>query len=273
MSLSTLFGKQRPREVDQPAIRAAIAKANEAIDLATKRIEYDDRKIDEYKKLAVAELRAGRKPRALAALRNKKRFERDQDKYAACAGVLLEQKLALEGCALDNIVVDALRSASTAMQRASVAAPIADIERLMESLETHMQHANDVSAEMARPVGAVPLDDDDLERELDELVASDPVLSAAATPRPAGATGTSTPARALAQQVAASLAPQGRSALAYAAPPERSEPVLVAAAVSAPAQHRRTRSLSDGHAPELPDAPAHAMAGGERRQVVRMDYA
>lgn len=284
--MAWLFGNRRaatPAETNEKA-RLAILKLNTAIDNTSRRIEFDDKQMAVYAAKARAELRANRRDRALAYLKDKRRYEIDQKRYIVYSGTLLEQKLLIEGATLDDTILEALRTANEALRSTANPKKLKEAEDLMASLGDQVADADAISGEIARPVGTVVIDDDELNRELDAMIAED--MRAAVTAPPSGAAtpvmlppgGSSN----LVAQVAAAL-PAARLVVAAAAPvPSDSlgglstaavagEPTPAVATVTslrtepAPsviqALHRRT--LSDGDLSAAPPVPTHLVVAAK----------
>lgn len=189
-----IFGKKK---VAKPAGQSAadtakvITELRGKLEMLEKRENHVQRKIDAQ--IADARARSARKDKrgALMALKRKKLYEKEIQKYNGARLTLEQQIITLEGAAVNKETFNALRSGARAMESIHGDLSAEKVEDIMDDIGDQMQIADDISEAISNPIGGALDDDDELLAELDELDElnmTDQMLSAPTAPASIGAT-------------------------------------------------------------------------------------
>lgn len=138
--------------------------------LLKKRIEYLEMQNKELAREAVELNRAGKKQRALACLKRKKMREKQIDNNDNMLQNIITQRTALENAAFNAEHVTAQKQAIIGLRQATKEVTSEKIDELNDEMQELMDGVNEVQDALAHQLDAgVDLDDDELERELEEL--------------------------------------------------------------------------------------------------------
>jgi hypothetical protein len=228
-------------ESKRQILKKAIDDLNEVDVLVEERQQYMRRKCDGL--LLEAKDRVAKRDRmgAKGCLKRRRQCEAEYMKLMLTSDIIATHRLALEGAMISEVLLNALKTSAEAMRTINAHASIEDVEKLMDKLQDHSQNASEIGDALSQPV--VKFDEDELERELDELMGieheplprhppSSPALSAVSSSSSVSSavqSASSAAAAAAPRQSVVSLSP---IALQPSVVPP---PSLVAAALSAPA--------------------------------------
>lgn len=171
-----LFGKRKP-SASAPSggggggasTKDAIARLREAEEQLTKREEHLMRKSDH--ELAEAKRFAAEKNKraALTSLKRKKLIESQLEKVSASKMTLEQQRMALEQINISKVTFDAIDNAKNELTRLNKQMGVERVEETMDDLQEQIELQNETADALARPLNAFGVDEDELQRELEEL--------------------------------------------------------------------------------------------------------
>ncbi|ESO01975.1 hypothetical protein HELRODRAFT_155763 [Helobdella robusta] len=166
MNFMSLFGKkgaktQTPQE--------AIQRLREVEEMLQKKSNFLEKKVEEEittaKKYGTKNKRA-----AIAALKRKKRFEKQLQQVDGTLSTIEFQRDALENASTNTEVLKVMGDAAKALKSAHSHMNVDDVHNLMDDVAEQQEIANEISNAISNPVGfGQDVDEDDLLAELEEL--------------------------------------------------------------------------------------------------------
>ncbi|XP_034826267.1 charged multivesicular body protein 4 [Maniola hyperantus] len=165
--LGKLFGGKK--EEKGPTTHEAIQKLRETEELLVKKQEFLERKIE-------AEIQAARKHgtknkrAAIAALKRKKRYEKQLNQIDGTLTQIEAQREALEGATTNAQVLNTMKDAANAMKLAHKDIDVDKVHDIMDDIAEQHDISREITDAISNNV-AFPndVDEDELERELEEL--------------------------------------------------------------------------------------------------------
>lgn len=159
--------RQPPPQQRSAGVQDALGKLQSTIELLQKKSDHLDKKIhDEL--VMVKKYGKTDRTKALAHLKRKKRYEKQQMQLQGQCDTLEAQMSALEATAHTQVVVEAMKTGSSALKNSAM--NVDQVDDLMADVSEQMQDAQEVTDLLSNPVGfGEQYDMDDLEAELDEL--------------------------------------------------------------------------------------------------------
>eukprot|EP01136_Pigoraptor_vietnamica_P038209 Opistho-1_new@107209 len=163
-----LFGKAKK----QPpmATKDSIQKMRETLELLEKRERYLEKKIEG--ELETAKKNAAKNKKvAMMALKKKKTYENQMEKISGARMTIETQVLAIENANVNLEAMNAMQIGAQAMKKIHAGMTVDQVDKTMDDIRDQMDIANEISDAISQPVamGGVEMDDDELERELEEL--------------------------------------------------------------------------------------------------------
>ncbi|CAG9863681.1 unnamed protein product [Phyllotreta striolata] len=164
---SKIFGGKEKDTGPTPG--EAIQKLRETEDMLYKKQEFLEKKIEEY--TLIAKKNASKNKRvALQALKKKKRLEKTQLQIDGTLTTIEMQREALEGASTNTAVLDSMKNAAEALQKAHKNLNVDDVHDIMDDIAEQHDIANEITTAISQPVGFNDdLDEDELESELEKL--------------------------------------------------------------------------------------------------------
>ncbi|XP_045762400.1 charged multivesicular body protein 4b [Maniola jurtina] len=165
--LGKLFGGKK--EEKGPTTHEAIQKLRETEELLVKKQEFLERKIE-------GEIQTARKHgtknkrAAIAALKRKKRYEKQLNQIDGTLTQIEAQREALEGANTNAQVLNTMRDAANAMKLAHKDIDVDKVHDIMDDIAEQHDISREITDAISNNV-AFPndIDEDELERELEEL--------------------------------------------------------------------------------------------------------
>jgi len=166
----SFFGKMfgGKKEV-APTTGEAIQKLRETENMLIKKQEFLESKIEE--ELNTARKNASKNKRvALQALKKKKRLEKQLQQIDGTLSTIEMQREALESANTNTAVLTTMKNAADALKSAHKNMDVDNVHDMMDDIAEQQDVAREISDAISNPVAfGADLDDEDLERELDEL--------------------------------------------------------------------------------------------------------
>ncbi|XP_068143972.1 charged multivesicular body protein 4 [Drosophila tropicalis] len=166
----SFFGKMfgGKKEV-APSTGEAIQKLRETENMLIKKQEFLESKIEE--ELNTARKNASKNKRvALQALKKKKRLEKQLQQIDGTLSTIEMQREALESANTNTAVLTTMKNAADALKSAHQNMDVDKVHDMMDDIAEQQDVAREISDAISNPVAfGADLDDEDLERELDEL--------------------------------------------------------------------------------------------------------
>ncbi|XP_018792604.1 PREDICTED: charged multivesicular body protein 4c [Bactrocera latifrons] len=166
----SFFGKMfgGKKEV-APTTGEAIQKLRETENMLIKKQEFLETKIEE--ELNIARKNASKNKRvALQALKKKKRLEKQLQQIDGTLSTIEMQREALESANTNTAVLTTMKNAADALKAAHKNMDVDNVHDMMDDIAEQQDVAREISDAISNPVAfGADLDDEDLERELDEL--------------------------------------------------------------------------------------------------------
>ncbi|CAG9122322.1 hypothetical protein JYU34_020527 [Plutella xylostella] len=169
--LGKIFGGKK--EEKGPSTHEAIQKLRETEELLIKKQDFLEKKIqlevDTARKHGTKNKRA-----AIAALKRKKRYEKQLTQIDGTLSQIEMQREALEGANTNTQVLNTMREAAAAMKLAHKDIDVDKVHDIMDDIAEQHDVAREITDAISNNV-AFPsdIDDEELERELDELEQED----------------------------------------------------------------------------------------------------
>lgn len=148
----------------------AIQKIRSSIENSDKRQVYLQRKIDRLVPEAKSKLARGDKRGALSDMKRKKMFQAEIEKLDNVKMTLEMQAMQIETATHNQETVGAMQTGNSAMQRLRKAFGVDKVDDLMDDIREEAETAQEISSALANPLDPYMMDDDDLMRELNELM-------------------------------------------------------------------------------------------------------
>jgi len=166
--ISKLFGGGTSKE-KAPSTSEAIQKLFEVEEILNKKQAFIEKKIEE--ELAIIKTNGTKNKRvALAALKRKKRYEKQLEQIDGTLTTLEFQKEALENAGTNAEVMKVMGYAAKAMKAAHNNMDLDQVEELMDDVREQQQIAEEISNAISSPVAfGQDVDDDELMKELEEM--------------------------------------------------------------------------------------------------------
>ncbi|KEP65636.1 UNVERIFIED_CONTAM: SNF7 family protein [Hammondia hammondi] len=149
----------------------ALHRNKEAIETLEKRQQHIERKIRNQETAARERVASGDRRGALLCLRRKKLFEQDLEQVLTSRLTLETQIVTLEAAHTQQLAVQAIAGAAKAHRNFSQKLSIGKIDRLLDDIQEQQDLQQEVTQVLAQ--GLPPLDDVELQRELNALEASE----------------------------------------------------------------------------------------------------
>ncbi|KAH8331663.1 charged multivesicular body protein 4 [Drosophila bipectinata] len=166
----SFFGKMfgGKKEV-APTTGEAIQKLRETENMLIKKQEFLEAKIED--ELNIARKNASKNKRvALQALKKKKRLEKQLQQIDGTLSTIEMQREALESANTNTAVLTTMKGAADALKSAHQNMDVDKVHDMMDDIAEQQDVAREISDAISNPVAfGADLDDEDLERELDEL--------------------------------------------------------------------------------------------------------
>ncbi|XP_041971693.1 charged multivesicular body protein 4c [Aricia agestis] len=169
--LGKLFGGKK--EEKGPTTHEAIQKLRETEELLVKKQEFLERKIEV--ELQNARKNASKNKRAaIAALKRKKRYEKQLTQIDGTLTQIEAQREALEGANTNTQVLNTMKDAAIAMKLAHKDIDVDKVHDIMDDIAEQHDISREITDAISNNV-AFPndIDEDELERELEELEQED----------------------------------------------------------------------------------------------------
>lgn len=169
--LGKIFGGKK--EEKAPTTHEAIQKLRETEELLGKKQEFLEKKID-------VEIQTARKHgtknkrAAIAALKRKKRYEKQLEQIDGTLSQIEAQREALEGANTNTQVLNTMKDAAAAMRLAHKDIDVDKVHDIMDDIAEQHDISREITDAISNNV-AFPndVDEDELERELEELEQED----------------------------------------------------------------------------------------------------
>ncbi|TIA68416.1 hypothetical protein E3P92_04042 [Wallemia ichthyophaga] len=162
--LNQIAGKKDNRG----SARDAIVGLRSQLLMLDKKEEHLNKKIDEELKKAKSNATTNKRL-ATAALRQKKAFEGELDRIAGTRLTLESQVNALESANMNLETINAMKKGSDALKSIHGNLNIDKVDNTMDSIREQMDLTNEISDAISNPVHHDPVDEDELNVELEQL--------------------------------------------------------------------------------------------------------
>ncbi|TIC00812.1 Snf7-domain-containing protein [Wallemia mellicola] len=162
--MSWIVGKKDNRG----SARDAIVGLRSQLLMLDKKEEHLNKKIEEELKKAKANATSNKRL-ATAALRQKKAFEGELDRIAGTRLTLESQVNALESANMNLETITAMKKGSDALKSIHGNLNIDKVDSTMDSIREQMDLTNEISDAISNPVHHDPVDEDELNDELEQL--------------------------------------------------------------------------------------------------------
>jgi len=165
---SKIFGGGKAAE-KAPTTSDAIQKLLEVEEILNKKQAYIEKKVEE--ELATIKANGTKNKRvALAALKRKKRLEKQLEQIDGTLTTIEFQKEALENAGTNAEVMKVMSYAAKAMKSAHNNMDIDQVEDLMDEVKEQQQIADEISSAISNPVAfGQDVDEDELMKELEDI--------------------------------------------------------------------------------------------------------
>ena len=175
------FGAARAIQRKPTAIET-LSKLHNTIQNLEKREIVLGKRVAMHLKIARQNNKAGKKKVALNHMRRKRLMEKELNKLNNMKINLQQQIMCIEGTEINSQVISAMKAGQENMKALNNKHTIEDIETLHEDMEEQTERAEEINSIMGEPIGAMAnMDEDELEKELNELMAEDSVATQSPT--------------------------------------------------------------------------------------------
>ncbi|XP_050440375.1 charged multivesicular body protein 4c [Adelges cooleyi] len=165
--LSKLFGGKK--EEKGPSTEDAIQKLRATEELLIKKQEFLQKKIDQELEIAKKNGTTNKRA-AIQALKRKKRYEQQLEQIDGTMLTIETQRDALEGANTNNAVLTTMKTAADALKTAHQNMNVDDVHNMMDDIAESQELSKEISEAISNPSGiGIDVDDDDLQKELDQL--------------------------------------------------------------------------------------------------------
>jgi len=155
------------RDTKKPT-REAIIRLRQNLQLLDRKEQHLQTQIDEQQSKARANA-VGNPEVAKAALRRKKALEADLERLAGQKFTLEAQVNALEGANLNQETLEAMKTGAAVLEQIHGKMTVEQVDATMDKIKDQMGVAAEISAAISAPMSTDPIDEEDLQRELNEL--------------------------------------------------------------------------------------------------------
>ncbi|KAK3581217.1 hypothetical protein CHS0354_024760 [Potamilus streckersoni] len=168
-----VFGSGKSKDGKGPTPQEAIQRLREIEEMLNKKSEFLEKKVEQ--ELTIAKKNGTKNKRvALAALKRKKRYEKQLQQIDGTLTTIEFQREALENASTNTEVLKAMGSAATALKSAHNNMDVDKVHDLMDDVAEQQEIAQEISDAISNPVGfGQDVDEDDLLAELEELEQED----------------------------------------------------------------------------------------------------
>lgn len=174
--IASLFGKAK----QAPAPGDGIKSMRDTLDQLEKREKYLTKK-SEAELNGIKKLQGKDRRKAIKALKRKKLIDGQISKLAAAKENIERILLAIEEASTNQLALNAFQVGTQAIKQMTQGMSIAQVDEVMEDMDDQLQTVSEISDALSRQVGDV-MDDDDLDKELDEIERENLVVVAEAPP-------------------------------------------------------------------------------------------
>lgn len=167
----SVFGKIFGFKKDEKSITTgeAIQKLRETEEMLVKKQDFLEKKIEQ--ELATAKSNGVKNKRvAIQALKKKKRYEKQLQQIDGTLTTIEMQREALEGANTNTAVLNTMSEAAKALKQAHQHMDVDKVHDMMDDIAEQQEVAREISDAISNPIAfGQDIDDDELERELEEL--------------------------------------------------------------------------------------------------------
>jgi len=147
----------------------AIQKLRETEEMLVKKQEFLEKKIEDEIRIAKKNGVANKRV-AIGALKRKKRYEKQLQQIDGTLSTIEMQREALEGANTNTAVLNTMSEAAKALKAAHQHMDVDKVHDMMDDIAEQQEVAREISDAISNPIAfGQDLDDDELERELEEL--------------------------------------------------------------------------------------------------------
>jgi len=163
--LKKVFGKKDKG----PTPQEAIAKLRDMEEMLLKKQEFLEKKMNEQQQIARQNANTNKKL-AMKALKTKKNMEKQVGVIDGSLQTIEFQRNTLENSTMNISVLEMMREASQAMNKANKGMKMEDVDKLMDDIQEQHEIAKEMGEVISNPIGfSDGIDMDDLEKELEDL--------------------------------------------------------------------------------------------------------
>ncbi|KAK7600944.1 hypothetical protein V9T40_008385 [Parthenolecanium corni] len=165
--LGRVFGNKK--EEKGPTTAEAIMNLRDTENMLIKKQEFLEKKIEQ--EVATARANGTKNKRAaIQALKRKKRYEKQLQQIDGTLATIEMQREALEGANTNTSVLQAMKAAADSLKKAHQNMDIDKVHDMMDEIGEQQDVAREISEAISNPVAfGSEIDDEDLEKELEEL--------------------------------------------------------------------------------------------------------
>uniref|UniRef100_T1GCZ7 Uncharacterized protein n=1 Tax=Megaselia scalaris TaxID=36166 RepID=T1GCZ7_MEGSC len=166
----SFFGKMfGGKKVEAPTTGEAIQKLRETENMLIKKQEFLESKITQ--EIEIAKKNGTKNKRAaIQALKRKKRYEKQLQQIDGTLSTIEMQREALESANTNTAVLTSMKNAADALKSAHKELDVDKVHDMMDDIAEQQDVAREISDAISNPVAfGQDIDDDELERELEEL--------------------------------------------------------------------------------------------------------
>ena len=149
----------------------AIIKLRDSIEIIEKKIAANDKRVLALEAEAKECVKAGNKPKAMTILKKKKLLTDSNVSLESQKMNLELQCMEIENLNMNKEIINSFQTSTNLIKKFHKANDIDKVEDMMDSFAEHMDDLRQVTAALSRPI--VPIDEDELESELDGLIQED----------------------------------------------------------------------------------------------------
>ncbi len=157
---------RRRQEQNNPHV--VIKKIASTIDLLDKRIDFLLVKIKEEKEIVRLKLRNGDRQLALSSLRMVKGHEKSREAIIRRKDAVIAVRTAIEESAFNKVALDAIKATHTYLKSTKMPS-VEDVDNMIEDIVDIRTQTDQMLTDISTALEPV-YDEDDLEKELDELM-------------------------------------------------------------------------------------------------------
>ncbi|XP_031619809.1 charged multivesicular body protein 4b-like [Contarinia nasturtii] len=165
----SFFGKIFGKKEEVPSTTEAIQNLLETEKILIKKQEHLEHKIEQELQTAKKQSVNKNKRAAIQALKKKKRFEKQLQQIDGTLSTLEMQREALEGANTNTAVLTNMKNAADALKAAHKHMDVDKVHDMMDDIAEQQDLAREISEAISTPMGGYDIDDDELEKELEEL--------------------------------------------------------------------------------------------------------